>query len=283
MSIKLVFLFLASYLFSIGCKTPSPKDPYSKYSTTQKDSIAAQFKEFSEYMAQPTHAYRSLLDSAIMLSPQNAEYHQVLSYSYKKRGDHILAMRHLNEAVVLDLQKPSTSALEYRAWSLLYFYRDYEATIADVDLITKMKKTNYNVCWGEPCGLLKGQALMRLSRYVEALSVLDTVLVEEVRKGFKAEDNFLVHYYKGRCFHLLHQYENALASYQQVLALDANFTEALYQVGLIYIAQDKKELAKSYLDKALFWIKKKKKMGEPYFERFDEVFEWQISAALKLL
>ena len=27
-------------------------------------------------------------------------------------------------------------------------------------------------------------------------------------------------------------------------------------------------------------IKKGKKMGEPYFERFDEVFEWQIIEAL---
>jgi hypothetical protein len=29
--------------------------------------------------------------------------------------------------------------------------------------------------------------------------------------------------------------------------------------------------------------KKGEKMGEPYFERFDEVFEWQISKALDKL
>lgn len=45
-------------------------------------------------------------------------------------------------------------------------------------------------------------------------------------------------------------------------------------------ATSKKYLAKKYFEKALYWVKKGKKMGEPYFERFDEVFEWQIIEAL---
>jgi len=65
-----------------------------------------------------------------------------------------------------------------------------------------------------------------------------------------------------------------------VLHKDENFTEVLYQNGLVHLAMNEKTVAKRYFEKALYWVKKGKKMGEPYFERFDEVFEWQIIEAL---
>jgi tetratricopeptide (TPR) repeat protein len=271
-------------ILMVQCKTPeSPKIPFSNLTQTQKDSLAEQYNNYSNYLAQPTAAHRLMKDSAILLAPENVEYRQVLSYSFKKRGDHIKAIEILNQAVELDIKKGSKDALEYQAWSLLYYYRDYEKTISNVDLINKMSKKNYNVCWGEPCGLLKGQALYKLGKYQEAIAILDTVLIVEVRLGFKAEDNYLVHFYKGRCHHVLQNYPAALASYYQVLYRDENFSEALYQIGLVYLAMNEKMKAKTYLEKAHYWVKKGKKMGEPYFERFDEVFEWQIQDALAML
>ncbi|WP_286761006.1 hypothetical protein [Salegentibacter sp. UBA1130] len=78
-------------------------------------------------------------------------------------------MEILNEAVERDIEQDNTFALQYRAWSLLYFYRDYENTIKDVDLIIEMEpKNNYTTCHGEPCEGLKGQALYKLGRYAGA-------------------------------------------------------------------------------------------------------------------
>ncbi|MFZ1457804.1 MAG: tetratricopeptide repeat protein, partial [Saprospiraceae bacterium] len=131
-----------------------------------------------------------------------------------------------------------------------------------------------------PCSLLKGQALYKLGKHEEAIKVFDTVLVEEKKLGFNTDHNFLVHFYKGRCFHSLNDFSNALKSYELVLQLDPNYTEALYQVGLIYKSKGNNILALQYLTKAKDWLKKGKKMGEPYFERFDEVFEYQIDEAI---
>jgi tetratricopeptide (TPR) repeat protein len=285
MSLKNLFSFAFIILVVYSCKTPEkPKsDPFAKYSKKERDSLGVLYDAYANYMAQPTEAHRIAKDSAIMAAPDNIEYIQELSYSYKKRGEHIKAMKILNDAVAKDVAKGSIDALEYRAWSLIYFYRDYQGTIADVDLVNKMSKRNYNICWGEPCGLLKGQALYKLGRYHEALAVFDTVLKEEVKLGFKAEDNFLVHFYVGRCYHQLKKYQEALQSYNAVLKKDENYTEALYQVGMVYKAIGENDKAKSYLEKALYWVKKGKKMGEPYFERFDEVFEYQINDALAKL
>jgi tetratricopeptide (TPR) repeat protein len=269
----------------VACKTPEPPktvyNPYAEYSPKDRDSIAVFFNEFSNYMSQPTARHRLYKDSAILMSPQNVEYRQILSYSYKKRGDHLKAIRILNEAVELDLKNGSRDALQYRAWSLLYYYRDYLGTIADVDKIHSMGKRKYAVCWGEPCGLLKGQALYKLGKYNEAISVFDTVLVEEVKLGFKEADNYLVHFYKGRCYHKLKNYRDALYNYQKVLAKDKDYTEALYQIGMVDLDIGEHKNAKENLNHALKLIKKGKKMGEPYFERFDEVFEYQIIDALE--
>lgn len=145
----------------------------------------------------------------------------------------------------------------YRAWTLIYFYRDYHGTIRDVDLINKMSKRAYNSCWGEPCGLLKGQALYKLGKYEEAIKVFDTVLVEE-KIGIQYWSQFLVHFYKGRCFHSLNDFSNALKSYGLVLQLDPNYTEALYQVGLIYKSKGENALALQNLTKAKEWLKRGK-------------------------
>ena len=279
MSIKYIcFIFL----MSIGCqKLQKQPLPFNHLSESEKDSLATQYYEISNYMLQPSDPHRIFKDTAVMLAPENIEYRQVLSYSYKKRGEHIKAMEILNEAVARDIVNGSVDGLQYRAWSLLYFYRDYEGTISDIDKIKVISKQKYSICWGEPCGLLNGQALYKLGKFREAIIVFDTVLAEEVKRGFKAEDNFLVHFYKGMCEHKLANYDQALKNYQVVLDKDENFTEALYQSGLIYLALDDKVAAKKYLEKTLYWVKKGKKMGEPYFERFDEVFEWQVLAALE--
>jgi tetratricopeptide (TPR) repeat protein len=243
----------------------------------QLDSVANNFDELANYMSQPSDKHRLYKDSACSLAPTNEEYCAQLSYSYKKRGDHLKAMKILNDAVQNHLKKGSYELLEYRAWTLLYFYRNYLGTIADVDLVNKMSKSAYNICWGEPCGLLKGQALYKIGKYNEALNVFDTVLIEETKRGFKADNNFLVHFYRGRCYHELSLYDKALSCYELVLGQDKNYTEALFQIGLIYKMTNQKEKSDQYFEKAIYWLKKGKKMGEPYFERFDEAF--QINAA----
>jgi tetratricopeptide (TPR) repeat protein len=266
----------------VGCKStdgPAPF-PYEKLSKTEKDSLSEQFRDLSYYYLQTSKAHRLAKDTAILLQPDNIENIQVLSYSYKKNGEHLKAMAILNKAVAMDVAKGNADALKYRAWSLLYFYRDYTGTIRDVDQIFTILKTKYSGCWGEPCGLLKGQALMRLKRYPEAISVLDSVLSEERKIGFSTEKNFLVHFYLGRCHQENKNYDQASHHYQIVLKFAPKYSEALYQLGLLYIAKDNKVEAKKYLLQARELLINGQKKGEPYFERFDELFLYQIDDQL---
>ena len=178
MSIR-IFIFLTPLLF-FSCNTDSKKKNILDHlSEQEKDSIAKQYHQFSDYYLQPSEMYRKLKDSALMIQPDKVEYRQKLSYSYKKRGEHIKAMEALNEAVDYGIKQNNTDVLGYRAWSLLYYYRDYEGAFSDIELIEKMTGLTYNTCWGEPCGLQKGQALYKLKEYEKAIETFDQVNLEE--------------------------------------------------------------------------------------------------------
>ena len=270
-------------ILMIGCKSePAVQDRFANLTETERDSVATYYHDISMALYQPSEMHRKFKDTALIVKPDHVEYRQRLSYSYKKRGEHIEAMRILNEAVERDIEKNKTFALQYRAWSLLFFYRDYEGTIRDVDLINEMEpKNNYTVCHGEPCNVLKGQALYKLGRYREAIEVFEKVLEVEEAKGWEPRDNWHANFYMARSYSELGEFEKAEEIYQSQIAANPLFTEAYFQLGKNYTQTGKIKKATKYLNKASKLLAEGNKMGEPYYEAFDEVFAYQIEDELQ--
>lgn len=266
-----------------GCKSePAVQDRFADLTETERDSLATYYHEVSMYLYQPSEMHRRFKDTALLVKPDHVNYRQRLSYSYKKRGEHIEAMRILNEAVERDVEKNRTFALQYRAWSLLFYYRDYEGTIEDVNLINKMEpKNNYTVCHGEPCNVLKGQALYKLGRYKEAIEVFENVLKVEKEKGWNPIDNWHANFYMARSYSELGEFKKAEEIYQSQIVANPLFTEAYFQLGKNYSETGEFEKASEYLNIASKLLAEGNKMGEPYYEAFDEVFEYQIEEELQ--
>lgn len=253
---------------------------FGEMTTEERDSLANWYNSVSNYMLQPSESHRRYKDSAMMAAPNHVGYRQVGSYSYKKTGEHIKAMKMLNQACDIDVKLGNTDCLEYRAWSLIYYYRAYEKGLEDIAKIEEMSGAAYNVCWGEPCGLLKGQALYKLGKYEAAAEALGLVNQEEEKRGLDISQNFLIAYYIGRCYHALSEYGKAIKAYDEVLVMDDSFTEALFYKALANKELGLTQLAKSDLEKAYHFVRRGKKMDEPYIERFDEVFEWMVKEEL---
>ena len=266
----------------LSCSVEGNKESkFDNLSETQKDSVAQYYHNFSNYFLQPSDMYRKLKDSALMIVPDNVEYRQKLSYSYKKRGEHIKAMEQLNQAVDFDIKQNSTDALGYRAWSLLYYYRDYEGAINDINKIEAMTGMTYNICWGEPCGFQKGQALYRLKKYEEAIKAFDKVNEEEEKRGFDTKDNIYILFYKGRCLEELGRLKEAMKCYQNAIGSYNTFPEAYYRIGKIFAKKDNEKGARANYYKAKELLNYK--IQEPFIERFDEVFPYMIDEAIMYL
>jgi len=282
MSVKISLIFCMLILVA-GCKPEtSSENKFVDLTEKERDSLANRYHEYSMSMYQPAEMHRRYKDTALMIKPDHVEYRQRLSYSYKKRGEHIQAMGILNEAVERDIKQNKTFALQYRAWSLLYFYRDYEGTIADVDRIIEMEpKNDYTVCHGEPCENLKGQALYKLNRYEEAIEVFKKVLKVEEEKGWEPIDNMYANFYMARSFSELGEYEKAKEIYYAQLEANPRFTEAYFQLGKINSSLGETERARKNFNSASELLEEGNKMGEPYYEVFDEVFQYQIEEELQ--
>jgi len=276
MSVKKI-IFVVIFAMLLGCQE-TPKDKFSTLTPDEKTELTDYYHKFSKYYLQPSEIHRTYKDSALMVDPSHVEYRQRLSYSYKKVGDHIKAMEVLNKAVEIDTAQGKADALMYKAWTMLYFYRDYEAVIKDVELIDSITKRSYNICWGEPCGFQKAQALYKLEKYQQAIEAFDDVNKKESNKGFDIDDNYLNFFYTGRCFAELDAHEKAIENYERSLKSFSRFPEAFYQIGLSYLALQQPEKAQKNLLKAQEF--QALKMNEPYIERFDEVFPYMIDEAL---
>jgi len=268
---KILGLTIAVFLFS--CNEEKAKD-YSTLSENEKKELADWYHKSSDYFLQPSELYRTYKDSALKVQPNNVYLLQRLSYSYKKVGEHIKAMQILNRAVEIDIANGNSGALEYRAWTLLYYYKYYEGTIRDVDQIEKITGSAYNSCWGEPCGFHKGQALYKLEDFEQAIETFEKVNVEEEKLGFDTDDNHMIFFYIGRCYTELKNYEMAIKYYRKSLASVEKFPEAYYHLGLIYKKLNQKAKANENFKLAKTNIKYS--MGEPYVERIDEVFPFMI-------
>jgi tetratricopeptide (TPR) repeat protein len=262
------------------CCTEVHKKDFNSLSKVEKDSLAELHDELSDYFLQPSKIHRIYKDSALYFQPENVDIRQRLSYSYKKTGEHIKAMELLNKAVEIDISNDNADALQYRAWTLLYYYRDYEGTILDVDLIEKMTGNSYNSCWGEPCGFLKGQALYKMGRYEEAITTFINVNIEEEKLGFDITDNHLLFFYIGRCLSEMKKHKEAINFYEKTLLSVEKFPESYYQIGLSYKALNNMSLAKKNFNLARNYLKYS--MDEPFIERFDEVFSYMIENELKI-
>jgi len=276
MSVNRIYIFFA-LITVYSCSKQSTSD-FKSMSVDEKEKLSKWYHDISNYFLQPSELYRTYKDSALMAQPENVDYMQRLSYSYKKVGEHIKAMEVLNKAIEIDTSKGKTNVLEYRAWTMLYYYRDYEGVVRDVNLIEKMTGNSYNICWGEPCGFHKGQALYKLNKYQEAIESFKMVNTEEEKLGFNPDDNYMIFFYKGRCYFELNKFEKAIENFEKAIASVEQFPEAYYQLALVYkklgnINEAKKniKLASKYINYGL---------NEPYVERIDELFPYMLDTKL---
>lgn len=277
MSLKSLFILIASVFF-LSCKSSKNENPFEHLSSEEREKLATFYHNISitehHVKFQTGRLHRVYKDSALMAVPDHVEYMQRASYSYKKSGEHIKAMQMLNKAVALDVEKNSTKALEYKAWSMLYFYRDYESTIKDVDLIEKINfPKKYNACHGEPCLFLKGQAYYQLGEYQNAIETFEYLLKILEEKGLDPKDEFLTNFYLARSYFKSNNLDKSLFYLEEQLEMPYTVKAELnFYAGQIYVLKNEKEKALQHFLEAKELFLKNDKFYEPYIERFDEIF-----------
>lgn len=285
MALKKFFLY--NILIFIGfCHSSYSQEsnPFENLSKEERIKLADKYHDLSQTVYQTSQMHRIYKDSALLAVPDHVEYMERASYSYKKAGEHIKAMEMLNKAVAIDTANGSTAALEYKAWSMLYYYRDYENTIKDVDKVIEISKIPYKGCHGESCLLLKAQAYYQLGEYKKAIETFDYLFTLLKEQGVNPKDDFLANFYLARSYFKLNDLDKSLFYLQEQLSMPYSVKAELnFYAGQIYILKNDTEKARQHFLKAKELYLQNDKMNEPYIERFDEIFMNDIDNELSKL
>ena len=285
MALKKFFLY--NILIFIGfCHSSYSQEsnPFENLSKEERIKLADKYHDLSQTVYQTSQMHRIYKDSALLAVRDHVNYMQRASYSYKKSGEHIKAMKMLNKAVAIDTANGSTAALEYKAWSMLYYYRDYENTIKDVDKVIEISKIPYKGCHGESCLLLKAQAYYQLGEYKKAIETFDYLFTLLKEQGVNPKDDFLANFYLARSYFKLNDLDKSLFYLQEQLSMPYSVKAELnFYAGQIYILKNDTEKARQHFLKAKELYLQNDKMNEPYIERFDEIFMNDIDNELSKL
>jgi len=285
MALKKFFLY--NILIFIGfCHSSYSQEsnPFEHLSKEERIKLADKYHDLSQTVYQTSQMHRIYKDSALLAVPDHVNYMQRASYSYKKAGEHIKAMEMLNKAVAIDTANGSTATLEYKAWSMLYFYRDYENTIKDVDKVIEISKIPSKACHGESCLLLKAQAYYQLGEYKKAIETFDYLFILLKEQGVNPKDDFLANFYLARSYFKLNDLDKSLLYLQEQLSMPYSVKAELnFYAGQIYVLKNDTEKAKKHFFKAKEFYLQNDKMNEPYVERFDEIFMNDINLEINKL
>lgn len=284
MALKKIILYNILIIGFFHSSYSQESNPFEHLSKEERIKLADKYHDLSQTVYQTSQMHRIYKDSALMAVPDHVEYMERASYSYKKAGEHIKAMEMLNKAVAIDTANGKTRALEYKAWSMLYYYRDYESTIKDVDKVIEISTIPYKGCHGESCLLLKAQAYYQLGDYKKAIETFDYLFTILKEQGVNPKDDFLSNFYLARSYFKLNDLDKSLFYLQEQLSMPYSVKAELnFYTGQIYVLKNDKEKAKQHFLKAKELYLQNDKMNEPYIERFDEIFMNDIELEISKL
>jgi len=181
------------------------------------------------------------LEEDIINNPESPNGYYKRAIYYKNHYDFANALDDINRALKL---APDAASMNYAKADILYAAAVYKSDIALLDqseiyLNQTLKMDSVNI-----------DALLLLAELKAAGSEADQAMIY-VNRVLK-ENQYLPrpYYVKGKIYESLGNFKLAESSYQTAIEMDANYYEAMIQLGWLY-AQKDNELALTYYDAAL--------------------------------
>lgn len=204
------------------------------------------------------------------------DYH-ALSVQNTKNGNYPIAINALEKALALN---PEVHG--YYGWVLLYYYRDYRKALVHLEKYDSLTPNYSDAPGGENIHFLKGLVKMNLKDYNGAIAEFNNNIGEVSDKSGEEWVSIATFLYKGRCYHKLKRFNDAIDAYDKAIKYHDSFTEALFYKGLVLFELGEKNLGCENVKKALDLRNKGHRQSDSYVELFDEIYVGDIEAAINL-
>lgn len=220
----------------------------------------------AEVYKQGSDIQLALYDSAIHYNPYNAEFYFKKSIWYKKSGHFTKSFTILNNAVALD----PVNYLGYRAWSKLYFLRDFKGCLADLRDLDSLTPDFVDYPWGENMFYLKGLCHMGLSNYEQAIDAFNT--------AFSQDGDYYSLHYKGLCLFELGEFERSFQAFQKCVQIHDKLPDTYYYLSLCHQREGNSEEAIKAVNDCNSLYNNGYRFSLPFVQPFKTIYQADIDA-----
>ncbi|MEM9546266.1 MAG: tetratricopeptide repeat protein [Bacteroidota bacterium] len=212
---------------------------------------------------------RMIIHEGNSYNPNNAWGQRELGVPYLKRGFAAEAYHYYTKAVEYDAEE----WLGYKAYCWLYFYRDYEMVLKEVERFDAFTPNFVDYPQATSVNYMRGICYLQLGRYEEAVDALTLHLNMEVKDVGHQYIDAMPYLTLAMSYHKLGQYEAADSLYSLGILYNSTTSDLYFYKAQNLIKLDRKEEALSNLNLATEWFYKGSRNARPYVEEFFAIYE----------
>jgi len=216
---------------------------------------------------------RMIIHEGNFYNPGNADGQRELGVPYLKRGFASEANQYYTKAANTDPDE----WLGYKAYCWLYFYRDYETVLKEVDKFDALTPDFVDYPQSTSVNYMRGICQLRLGSYKEAIKFLSMHIdkeIEDVGEKYVIAAHYL---HLGIAYHKAKHYAQADKIFNAALINNENTAELHYYKAINLLSMKKKKEALASLNLAQEWYSKVGPLTRPYVEEFYAIYPEDIT------
>ena len=248
-------LLLPSVLLIYGCNsekkvnTPSDSDQHTTEKLSSEDSLKiAKFWDKANHVGLYSQARQLYLDSILEIKPDSAYFWQQKAMPLYKARKYSLGKPFLAKAVAYDPKR----WLSYSAFMKCLFSKQYEASIAEFEIVKKQYGDSYVM--DHTYNFYMALNYLQLNKFKEAKKFLELSKAQQFNDFPEDLPHEACHYldwfYLGIADYELENYKKAIDNFKMALKVYVNFADAMYYTGASYYKDGQEEEAHDWIIKA---------------------------------
>lgn len=277
--VRLLNYFLSTTLIIVlfsSCQTESIYYE-KKFTEQEKKDLSIQLIEGRGWYYQGTPAEQLVFEEARLLDPSYADPYRELGVPYLKRGFAVEFEKYYQKAVEHD----PLNWQGWRAYLYLYFYRDYDRAIVDLDATDVLTPDFVDYPQALSVDYMRGICYMQKRDYKKAFEYFNKHIEFEMQETGLEYMESIAFLQRGFCYLQTEDVNKALHDFEQGLSINPNSADLNYWVSKALILKGDYDQAEKHLSIALDLFQKGNFNQRAYVEEFNQIYLEDITRLSK--
>lgn len=237
-----------------------------EFTAEQKSKLSEQlFAAGETWYYQGSVPQQFLFSESLLHNPDNGAVWRELGAAPVKRGLAVEAMGFYKKAVETD----PTTWQGLRGYMYLYFYRDYEAAIADFNATDTLTRDFTDYPQGQSVDYMRGLSYMGLKDHSSAIRFFKKYINEVTESEGEDWVDVYAFLYRGITYEYAGKRDAALSDFKKVIQYSGQLSDPYYHMARVLYSTGKTEKALEAVRQA----KKRFKEGNFHYRPYVEVQE----------